>query len=115
MHETWAVLIGMGTFRDEKLPKIPMVKNLTRLQKVLVNPEIMGLPPTQLIIIENQENLYHQLITAFEKIPNLLDTLIIYYVGHGIRHPDQLYLASVESKNDDPKSALSLQDLWELT
>lgn len=117
LQDTWAILIGIGKFtRDPALHDIPAVKtNLSKLRNLLTHPEIMGVPPDHIIEIEDAVDIYNTVDSKLEKLPKSPDTLIIYYVGHGLFDPNHLYLATVESKQGKPNSGLEFEKLWELT
>lgn len=116
--DTWVLLIGMGKFTDPKLHAIPAVyKNLEKLRQLLVNPEIMGIPDTHILKIEDKERnvLYQQLIAIMESLPKSFDTLIVYYVGHGIHDDDDVYLAGTDSIYKEPSTGMAFKQLWDKT
>jgi len=119
LQETWAILIGTGEFtQDTTLPATPAVEhNLVELRKILTHKEIIGIPDQQIIVIKNQANLYDQLTTELEKkLPDLVETLLVYYSGHGFRHKEDVYLAATNSKNRDPEvGSLAFGQLWNKT
>ncbi|GEM_PF-2968318 len=116
--DTWVLLIGMGKFTDPKLHAIPAVyKNLEKLRQLLVNPEIMGIPDTHILEIKDEERnvLYQQLIAIMESLPKSFDTLMVYYVGHGIHDDDDVSLAATDSIYKEPTTGMAFEQLWDKT
>ena len=109
---TQAILIGASEFKyNEKLPPIPAVtKNVDKLGQLLADPNIMGIPKDNITVIHNA--LLSDMITLelIEIIPKASDTLIIYYVGHGLSCPKQklFYLATQNTDNSDPEATGAL-------
>jgi len=89
---TWAFLIGNWEFQDQQLPNLPSVeKNIESLIGVLSDPLILGIPKDQVISLKNQSHILQQFITTF---PKPIETLIVYYAGHGLCDNQQkLYFA----------------------
>ena len=116
-QNTWALLIGTGTFEDTQFPNIPAAENnLNSLRELLKNPKIVGIPERQIMLVKDQTNLYNHLDKLLrESLPQQVDTIIIYYIGHGIYKPDGLYLTAMDTLQSNFKTGLAFGDLWELT
>ncbi|GEM_PF-4058242 len=117
VQETWVILIGTGTFHDPNLPAIPAVENnLAAMRRVLIDKNIVGISPAQILEIKNEGNLYPQLIAKLEQLPKLVETLLVYYSGHGFPHKNDVYLAATNSEKDHPeKGSIAFNQLWEET
>jgi len=109
---TWAFLIGNWEFQDQQLPNLPSVeKNIESLIGVLSDPLILGIPKDQVISLKNQSHILQQFITTF---PKPIETLIVYYAGHGLCDNQQkLYFALPNSLLKNPKTGFPFENLWE--
>jgi hypothetical protein len=96
--------ILIGTSRciadPDNLPELPAVRhNLDALERILLNPEIVGIRREGIIIIKDPRDkaeLSSQLVNAARPAKDLL---FIYYVGHGLlgQHNKKLYLATAQT------------------
>jgi len=125
-QKTWALLIGVGEFTDpKKLPPIPAVtNNLAKLRELLANPAIVGIPPERIIVIGDKEvpKDNSDILSQVDKLPPIVETLFVYYVGHGIPYngidrscEKLLYLAHSRTPHDKSTMALPFVDLWNET
>jgi hypothetical protein len=112
--ETWALLIGVGNFTYEGLPAIPAVPcNLVGLRQLLENPAIVGIPHKQIVTIKNQATILQEVI---QRLPDLVETLLVYYVGHGLNGAEQsLCLAHLDTLHNSSATALPFAELWKET
>jgi hypothetical protein len=98
--DTFALLIGSSSFpEDSSIASIPNVlANLQYFKKSLINPEIVGIPESNITISqdENRSEIERKLRDIADKTRNKKYTLLIYYTGHGILSSDdfQLYLTT---------------------
>ncbi|MEU8763596.1 PQQ-binding-like beta-propeller repeat protein [Streptomyces sp. NPDC048659] len=102
-----AVLIGTHTYR--RLPGLPAVAgNLTGLAAALRHPSVWGLPESHCTVLAQPENAGQALDALHAQAPEALDTLLVYYAGHGLVDPytDELYLALPGSEQGRPDGAL---------
>ncbi|KAA9034551.1 hypothetical protein FW778_22200 [Ginsengibacter hankyongi] len=97
---TMALLIGSSEFpEDLTINAIPNVSaNLKFLKESLLNPDIIGIPESNIItsLNENKIQIERKIYSISEKTRNKKYTLLIYYTGHGILSSTdyQLYLAT---------------------
>src|SRR4051812_48159273 len=83
------VLIGMSRYKNAPasaaLPNLPTaLNNLHALERLLLDPEIVGIPHNCITIIKDprdKADLSRQLFDAAEPATDLL---FIYFVGHGL-------------------------------
>ena len=110
-HKTWAFLIGNWKFQeDSQLPNLPAVENnLTSLKEILIDPLILGIPKDKIISLKNQSDILQNFITTF---PKPVETLIVYYAGHGLCENTNLSLALPNSLYDDADTGLAFDKLW---
>lgn len=114
-EKTWAILIGCGEFKDSGWPRLPAVReNLRKLWQLLSNTQIVGIPSQQIISIdENQSDIIQRIA---KELPRRLETLFVYYAGHGLLDDQQqLYLAKHDTFHDRPDTALAFAALWRET
>ncbi|WP_405901873.1 trypsin-like peptidase domain-containing protein [Streptomyces sp. NBC_00656] len=115
------VLIGCHSFTA--LDPLPAVENnLTSLQNVLSDKRVWGVPEhrvevlSQLTATGKPLNAEYVLSAAERAAEAATDTLVVYYAGHGLIHPnktEELYLALPESSKGYARvrSALPFSDL----
>jgi hypothetical protein len=125
LKDTWALLIGVGEFADKNLPAIPAVtNNLAKLRELLANTAIVGIPLEQIIVIGDEEvpQDNSDILSQVDKLPPIVETLLVYYVGHGIPYngidrscEKLLYLAHFKTPHDSSCMALPFVDLWNET
>jgi TPR repeat protein len=85
--ETRVVLVGTTVCpRDQRsLPPLPHVKrNIRRLKRLFLDPEIVGLPAESIVTIIDREEASAILTDIAEAAAVASDTLIVYYAGHGL-------------------------------
>jgi hypothetical protein len=102
-ENTIAILIGISQYdSDNEFPPIQAVtNNLNELKKLLFAPDFFGIPKEHIILLKNKTNveIIKELIKALS-IP-LLETVIVYYAGHGYRTArDKLYLTAINSERN---------------
>ena len=104
LNKTKAILVGVGDYIS--LPKIqPAINNIDDITDLLVDKNILGLPPENICTIKNKRNdeIIDTILEFLDDNDNIdLETLIFYYVGHGIRNTrdKELYLTGTNSKAD---------------
>jgi hypothetical protein len=108
---TQAILIGASEFEDENLLSIDAAeRNVNKLKELFTHPEVIGIPDDNIIPIINAlsgDDISHQLDDIVSK--KVLNTLIIYYAGHGIVSEDQkLYLATKKTNSSKPELGYAL-------
>lgn len=115
-ENTQIILIGASEFEDkDKLLPLPSVKNnVDALKQLFVNSEIMGIPKDNVTVI--LDKLYDAEIWPLLETPikKALDTLVIYYAGHGVPYNNQvLYLATQRTVFSKPQrtGALSFSQI----
>lgn len=107
-----AVLIGVHTY--DRLPDLPAVQNnLADLAAVFSDGEIWGLPDGHCRVVAQPADPGAILSAVRETGPEALDTLVVYYAGHGLvdQHSDELYLALPGTDPDLPGTALAYDHL----
>lgn len=110
---TKVLLIGSKEY-DSFNPIYPAENNLNDLYQIFTDKSIIGIEPSNIqIITTNSKETLEQVSNACQSDINL-DTLIIYYVGHGIKHPDtNVYYFSTKETNEErlEKTAISYREL----
>ncbi|GAA1578712.1 hypothetical protein GCM10009789_35340 [Kribbella sancticallisti] len=102
-ENSYAVLIGVGTYEDPSLADLESaVRNLAGLAATLTDREIAGWPAERVITIPDPGNL----ATLGPELRGLCkqatDTLLIYYCGHGLLSDDsRLHLSVATSRSDE--------------
>ncbi len=107
-----AVLIGTDTYEHPELDDLPAVRNnLGRLRELLCDPEAWGLAPERCEVLAQPSR--ELLNTLYEAAAEATDTVLLYYAGHGLVHPQsgELYLALPESDPDRPHTAVRYEEL----
>ncbi|MEI6050510.1 MAG: 6-phosphofructokinase [Bacteroidota bacterium] len=111
--KTKVILIGTKEY-DNFNPIYPTDNNLNDLAQVFSDKNIIGIEPSNIQIITSSSK------DTLEKISNIcksdinLDTIIIYYVGHGIKLPDsKIFYFSTKETNEDrlEKTAISYREI----
>jgi hypothetical protein len=110
-NDSRVVLVGTGHYIDENLPDLPAVaNNLTALRAALTQGP-WGLAPERCTVLLDQEDPHVVLEALVEAATDAGDTLIFYYVGHGLPDAlgtdDQLLLALTRSQDSRPWRSLS--------
>jgi hypothetical protein len=99
-----AVLIGTSVF--ERLPNLPAVRNnLTELSAALTDARSGILPADNCVVVDSPETMGGFLRRLRTVTRQADDLLLVYYAGHGLRHPtrDLLYLAVEGTDPDEPE------------
>ncbi|RKZ77582.1 MAG: hypothetical protein DRR19_27710 [Candidatus Parabeggiatoa sp. nov. 1] len=114
---TQVILIGASQFSDDKLLSLPAVENNIReLKKILINPSIVGIPVDNITEMVNKPfgtDVLSQLLNNVKR----LETLIFYYVGHGVIGKDKkgIYLATENTRHAMPEfNTPSFTQIWEV-
>ena len=101
---TLAVLIGMSRYQYTQreggfMPIRPALYNVRDLKRALSDKRIIGLPEENILLLINKRN--DEILEALERIVRDeryigIDTLLLYYVGHGLKHREnrQFYLSA---------------------
>lgn len=99
-----AILIGISNYTEDFHPIKPAAHNVARLAGILADPGIFGLPPDRVISIvdESSSAIKKRLIKIGDQVKeNKLQTLLLYYTGHGYRHTKgDYYLATTDTEKD---------------
>ena len=83
--QSWAVLVGTGSYSIPDLPGLPAVaNNLTDFRAVLTDPRLGGLHPGHCIVIQDPSALPALGMELARVARQAEDTLIVYYAGHGL-------------------------------
>lgn len=108
MTEKYALIIGNSNYQDSRLGRlIAPSQDVRALADALLNSEIGGFTNVN-VIIDRPFSVFQKEITTFFEHRSPEDTLLLYFSGHGLLDENgQLYLASIETKVDQPH-ALSL-------
>lgn len=96
-----AVLVGVHDYtRLEDLPAV--ARNLTGLRDMLTDPSVWGLPEAACTVIPQPGNAGQVLDVVRDRAHRALDTLLVYYAGHGLMdpHTEELYLALPDSDGE---------------
>ena len=107
-----AVLIGSHSYRNlEPLPSV--ANNLERLSALIGSPDLWGLPSQNCRVLQNPSGPAEVLDVIHQAASEAIDTLLVYYAGHGLvdPHTDDLYLALPESSLNRLYSAVRFDDL----
>ncbi|MCX6251013.1 MAG: caspase family protein [Bacteroidetes bacterium] len=103
IRKTKALLIGVSDYQF--LPPIsPALGNIEDLTAILTDNDILGLPAENIIQVINKRNdeIFDAIVEFLENSDNaIIETLLFYYVGHGIREKTskKLYLTGINTKN----------------
>ncbi|TDB76130.1 caspase family protein [Actinomadura sp. KC216] len=96
------VLIGVSDYAQ--LRPLPAVEqNLRRLEEVLTDPGIWGIPRERIHKIDYPESadaLEHAIALAAEDAP---DALVVYYAGHGLYDAERGLLLALPNASDDSR------------
>ncbi len=103
IKKTKAILIGVSDY-EHLDPIKPAMGNIDDLYELLVNEQLLGLPPGNIKMICNKKNdeIEDEIIEFLQADENAsFETLLFYYVGHGIRENaanKELYLTGTNTK-----------------
>ena len=96
------VLIGNSKFPDDEINFPPIdgaTGNIDELHKLFMNNSILGVSEKNVVKLFNQpENIIRFQLSKASKEAD--DTLLVYYIGHGVREDGQLYLTAYNSIKD---------------
>ena len=105
-----ALLIGASQFpEDPSINAIPNVEaNLNFLKKCLTDPELVGVPQSNIFISLNEDKQYieRKISAIVQQTRNSKYTLLVYYTGHGIlsSFDYELYLATHNTRRESLES-----------
>ncbi|MFE1775702.1 SUMF1/EgtB/PvdO family nonheme iron enzyme [Streptomyces sp. NPDC059008] len=108
-----AVLIGTDTYDHPALGNLPAVRNnLGRLRELLCDTGAWGLAPERCAVLP-QPSREAMLDTVHDAAAEAADTVLLYYAGHGLVHPQsgELHLTLPESDPDRPHTAVRYEEL----
>lgn len=106
-----AVLIGTHAYTE--LDDIPAVaNNIGRLRELLTDPAVWGLADGRCGVLL-QPSRQTVLDTVYDAAAEATDTMVLYYAGHGLVHPQsgELHLALPGSHPDRPHTTLRYEEL----
>ncbi|MEU0940333.1 SUMF1/EgtB/PvdO family nonheme iron enzyme [Embleya sp. NPDC005971] len=96
-----AVLIGNSGYADSKIPDLPAAGSSLDAMARLLTGDLCGWPPDRvvsLLDLASPSEFARRLISA---VRDITDTVLLYFVGHGLRTSDgQLALALADSEAD---------------
>jgi FtsZ-binding cell division protein ZapB len=101
-EQTKVVLIGTSEFpEDGNLKSIkPIEANISKLGELFSNENIFGIDKTNVVSLLNKKD-YEILEELENQAQQAIDTLIIYYAGHGEREKGKtLYLTATNTKKE---------------
>ncbi|MBD0742675.1 ATP-binding protein [Streptomyces sp. CBMA152] len=106
-----AVLIGIPTYAaDGRLAQLPAVeRNLTALRDALCDDAVWGLAPASCQVLGSEADGVDVMRAIDTAVHAATDTLLVYYAGHGLLHPDrptELHLALHDSNEHQMWRAL---------
>ncbi|MFB4285576.1 DUF3180 family protein [Nonomuraea sp. MTCD27] len=86
--ESRAILIGVSTYQDQRLPAIPAAANsLMQLQAVLTDPQLCGWPIDRVTVVTDPSD-SRAVATRIRRLAQETSgVLLLYYVGHGTLTP----------------------------
>ncbi len=104
--ETYAVIIGIGTFQDNRIPALRYPTNDARgFYDVLTNPQYGGVPEDHVTLLLNEEAKTRNIKSAIGKWlkskARKEDTVIIFYTGHGAPEGQETYWVTYDADIDD--------------
>ncbi|MGW7351487.1 caspase, EACC1-associated type [Streptomyces sp. NPDC054784] len=106
------VLIGVDDYAHLD-PLRSVRRNLTELRDALTDPEIWGIPPERVVLVENPADSTALIAPVREAAERAEDTLLVYYAGHGLvdRYEQQLHLTLPGSVEHHPESCVRSADV----
>ncbi|MFD4599107.1 caspase domain-containing protein [Streptomyces sp. NPDC058464] len=112
-QRSYAVLIGTGTYRSDRLPDLPAVgNNLQDLSDILTDPALGGLPAERCLIVPDPSDPRTLFRTLRRYAAAAEDTFLVYFTGHGQTGPrNELYLSLAETVPDELKVSALAFDL----
>ncbi|MEU7583496.1 caspase family protein [Streptomyces sp. NPDC041068] len=112
-QRSYAVLIGTGTYRCDRLPDLPAIgNNLQDLGDVLTDPALGGLPAERCLVVADPSDPRTLFRTLRRYAAAAEDTFLVYFTGHGLTGPrNELYLSLAETAPDELKVSALAFDL----
>jgi len=116
-NNTQAILIGASEFdsANKNFQNLPNVKtNLLELNRLLI--DVVGIDKNQICMMLDKDNSSEITSKIIGVIPNALDTIIVYYAGHGIYRLPDFYLTTKKTQPKEPEytGAIRAKDLVNL-
>ncbi|WP_328465163.1 caspase, EACC1-associated type [Streptomyces sp. NBC_00448] len=88
-HRSYAVLVGAASYDHASLDELPAVaNNLGRLAELFTDATIWGLPQGNCVRLPQPESREEVLDAIHDAARKAEDTLLVYFAGHGLAHPD---------------------------
>ncbi|WP_329368234.1 caspase family protein [Streptomyces sp. NBC_00669] len=88
-HRSYAVLVGAASYDHASLDELPAVaNNLGRLAELFTDATIWGLPQGNCVRLPQPESREEVLDAIHDAARRAEDTLLVYFAGHGLAHPD---------------------------
>jgi hypothetical protein len=108
------VLIGVEDYTP--LRRLPAVRrNVARLKDVLADPGVWGIPADRLHTVEYPRSAADIRDVVSAAATKATDTLLIYFAGHGLYHPDEkLLLALPDATGKDDEHTVPWKQLAEV-
>ncbi len=103
INKTKAILIGVSEYEFLQ-PIKPAKRSVEDFVKILTNNDLFGLPEKNIKTIVNKRNdeIFDEIVDFLDNVENIdYETLLFYYVGHGIRESEknrELFLTAVNTK-----------------
>ncbi|MFG3256434.1 caspase family protein [Streptomyces sp. NPDC048172] len=107
-----AVLIGVAAYQHlEQLPAV--TANVRDLSEALRDTMVWGLPREHCATVSDPDGVPAMLDPVAQAAEEATDTLLVYFAGHGLRHPDSadLYMALSGSRAHIPYTAVAYEHL----
>jgi len=111
-NETQVILMGASEFKS--WPQLLAVKNnINKLKELFADKEILGIPDDNIKKIVDESSPCDVIKKLIDLVSKGLDTLIIYYAGHGALGGDyELYLVTKNTDRDCPEyTALAFETI----
>ena len=110
-EKTQAILIGASKFdfgKDDGFQDLPSVNtNLSKLNLLLI--EVVCIDKKNIHLLSDRDNSNTITSEITDIVSKVLDTVIVYYAGHGIRKEQKHYLATKITKFKEPESTGALE------
>lgn len=120
-QKTWnvyAMIIGIGTYQDERLNLKYTVNDAQGLYDILIDPNYGGVPAENIQLLLNKDATATNIKSAgrwLRQNASEEDTVIIYYSGHGAPEEGDTYWVTYESDIDNLyATALSNNDIADM-
>ncbi|MFF8311782.1 caspase, EACC1-associated type [Streptomyces lydicus] len=107
------VLVGVHAYGHAELDDIPAVRNnVGRLRELVRDAGVWGLAEEHCRVLE-QPDRQGMLNAVYDAAAEASDTMVLYYAGHGLVHPQsgELHLALPGSDPDRPHTAVRYEEL----